>query len=154
RETLRTFTVHKIAQLWTDRDAASANDAAEAVRLLDEIEGDLRSFAPKSAVHIEGRKNALDIIRDLKRTSRLLFVQQVNATPRPFSIAGIFWVSVSFSCRGVFAPFNGTVIAAFFLAASSVSVAINSIFDMDQPFAGFIKVSPVPMQQASDWMKP
>ena len=154
RETLRTFTARKIAQLWTDRGGETVNDAAESVRLLDEIDGDLRLFAPNNPVHIEGRKNALDIIRDLKRTSRLLSVQQINATPRPFLIVGIFWLSVLFLCRGVFAPLNGTVIAAFFLAALSVSVAINLIFDMDQPFTGFIKVSSVPMQQALDWMKP
>jgi hypothetical protein len=154
RETLRTFTAHKIPQLWTDRGAETLNDAAESVRLLDEIEGDLRLFAPKNAVDTEGRRDALDIIRELKRTSRLLSVQQINAAPRPFLIASIFWLSVLFLCRGIFAPFNGTVIVAFFLAALSVSLAINLIFDMDQPFSGFIKVSPVPMQQALDRMKP
>jgi hypothetical protein len=35
-----------------------------------------------------------------------------------------------------------------------VSIALNLIFDMDRPFAGFIKVSSVPMQQALDKMKP
>lgn len=154
REKLRAFTTHKIAQLWTDRGTGSAKEAAQSVQLLDEIEGDLRLFAPINAVHIEGRKNALDIIRELKRTSRLLSVQQINTTPRPFLIVGIFWLSVLFLCRATFAPFNGTVIAAFFLAALSVSVAINLIFDMDRPFTGFIKVSPVPMQQALEWMKP
>lgn len=153
REILRAFTTHKIAQLWTD-GGEPAKDAARSVQLLDQLEGDLRLFAPINAVHIEGRKNALDIIRELKRTSRLLSVQQINATPRPFLIAGIFWLSVLFLCRALFAPFNGTVIAAFFLAALSVSVAINLIFDTDRPFTGFIKVSPVPMQQALDWMKP
>lgn len=153
REMLRTFTAHKIAQLWTDRDADSVKDAAESVRLLDEIEGDLRRFVPRDETQIEGRKNALDIIRELKRTSRLLSVQQINTTPRPFLIVGVFWLSVLFLCRAIFAPFHGTVIAALFLAALSVSVAINLIFDMDRPFKGFIKVSPVPMQQALDWMK-
>lgn len=153
REMLRTFTAHKIAQLWTDRDADSVKDAAESVRLLDEIEGDLRRFVPRDETQIEGRKNALDIIRELKRTSRLLSVQQINTTPRPFLIVGVFWLSVLFLCRAIFAPFHGAVIAALFLAALSVSVAINLIFDMDRPFKGFIKVSPVPMQQALDWMK-
>lgn len=152
REMLRTFTARKIAQLWTDRDLDIENDTIESVRLLDQIEGDLRGLLPQNATQTEGRKNALDIIRELKRTSRLLSVQQINTTPRPFLIAGIFWVSVLFLWRGVFAPCNGSVIAAFFLAALSVSVAINLIFDMDRPFTGFIKVSPVPMQQALDRM--
>ncbi|NGX96567.1 MAG: hypothetical protein G4V63_15520 [Candidatus Afipia apatlaquensis] len=154
RELLRGFTAHKIAQLWANRGTDKVNEAAESVRLLDEIEDGLRRFVPSNAAQIEGRRNALDITRDLKRTSRLLSVQQTNTTPRPFLIVGIFWLSVLFLWRGVFAPFNGTVIAAFFLGALSVSVAINLIFDMDRPFRGFIEVSPVPMQQALDWMKP
>lgn len=155
REMLRTFTERKIAQLWADRGAeAAATDAAQSVQLLDEIEADLRLFAPENGAHAEGRRNALDIIRDLKRTSRLLSVQQINQAPRPFLIVCIFWLSALFLCRAIFAPFHGTVIAAFFLAALSVSMAINLIFDMDRPFVGFIRVSPVPMQQALDWMKP
>lgn len=154
REMLRTFTARKIDQLWSDRDAETADrDAAESVRLLDEIERDLRLFVPGNAAHVEGRKNALEIIRDLKRTSRLLSVQQVNKTPRAFLFVGILWLSVLFFCRGIFAPFHGTVIAAIFLAALSVSVAVNLIFDMDHPFTGFVRVSPLPMQQALDWMK-
>ncbi len=154
REMLRTFTARKIAQTWTDREADSAKDAAASVQLLDEIESEIRSFSPANEVHIEGRKNALHIIRDLKRTSRLLSVQQISATPRPFLIVVVFWLSVLFLSYTIFAPLNGTVIAAVFVGALSVSVAINLIFDMDRPFTGFIKVSPVPMQQALDQMKP
>ncbi len=154
REMLRAFTVRKIAQTWTDRSGDSAKDAAESVRLLDEIEGEIRSSAPANETHIEARKNALHIIRDLKRTSRLLSVQQISTTPRPFLIVVVFWLSVLFLSHTIFAPFNGTVIAAVFIGALSVSVAINLIFDMDRPFTGFIKVSSVPMQQALDRMKP
>lgn len=155
REMLRAFTARKIDQLWTDHGAeAETKDAAESVQLLDEIESGLRLFTPQNGIHVEGRKNALEIVRDLKRTSRLLSVQQISRTPRAFLFVGIFWLSVLFFCRGIFAPFQGTVIAAIFLAALSVSVAINVVFDMDRPFVGFIRVSPVPMQQALDWMKP
>lgn len=154
REFLRAFTARKIAQLWTDQGADSAKDAAQSVQLLDEIEGNLRLYKPGNEVDAAGRNNALDLARELKRTSRLLSVQQINTTPRPFLIAVVFWLSVLFFCRAIFAPFNGTMIAAIFLGAFSVSVAINLIFDMDRPFTGFIKVSSVPMQQALDWMKP
>ncbi len=124
------------------------------MQLLAEIEGEIRSFAPANEVHTESRKSALHIIQELKRTSRLLSVQQISTTPRPFLIVVVFWLSVLFLSYTIFAPLNGTVIAAVFVGALSVSVAINLIFDMDRPFTGFIKVSPVPMQQALDMMKP
>ena len=111
RELLRAFTARKLAQIWTDRDADLARDTAESVQLLDEIEGALRSFAPANEVHVLGRKNALDIIRELKRTSRLLSVQQTITTPRPLLIVFVFWLSALFLTHTIFAPFNGTVIA-------------------------------------------
>lgn len=154
REMLRAFTTRKIAQTWTDRGPDLARDTAESVQLIDEIEGAIRMFAPVDEAHILGRKNALDIVRELKRTSRLLSVQQINTTPRPFLIVFVFWLSALFLTHTIFAPFNGTVVVAVFIGALSVSVAINLIFDMDRPFTGFIKVSPVPMQQALDMMKP
>lgn len=154
RDALRAFTARKIAQTWTDRGAALAKDAAESVQLLDDIEGEVHAFTPANEAHTAGRKNALDLIRELKRTSRLLSVQQISETPRPFLIVVIFWLSVLFLSHTIFAPLNGTVIAAVFIGALSVSIAVNLIFDMDRPFAGFIKVSPVPMQQALDQMKP
>jgi hypothetical protein len=44
--------------------------------------------------------------------------------------------------------FTGVGLIAFW------SIAVNLIFDMDRPFAGFIKVSSAPMQQALEKMKP
>ncbi len=139
REMLRTFTERKIAQTWIDRGLESAKDAAASVQLIDEIEGEVRSLAPANQVHAEARKNALRIIRDLKRTSRLLSVQQISATPRPFLIVVVFWLCVLFFSHTMFAPLNGTVIAAVFVGALSVSIAVNLIFDMDRPFMGFIE---------------
>lgn len=154
RDQLRTFTARKIAQTWTDRDAASENDATEGVRLLDSIERAMRALTPQGEVLVEARKNALLLTGNLKQTSRLLSVQQISETPRPFLIAVIFWLSILFLSHTIFAPFNATVIATAFVAAFSVSMAVNLIFDMDRPFTGFVRVSQVPMQQALDRMKP
>ena len=45
-------------------------------------------------------------------------------------------------------------IPTMLVGALSVSIAVNLIFDMDQPFAGFIKISSAPMQQALEKMRP
>jgi hypothetical protein len=96
----------------------------------------------------------LQLAGELKRTNRLLTVQESGRTPRPFLVVVIFWVSVLFVSYTIFAPFNATVIATMLVAALSVSIAVNLIFDMDQPFLGFIKVSSAPMEQALEKMKP
>jgi hypothetical protein len=96
----------------------------------------------------------LQLARELKRTSRLLAVQESGQTPRLFLVVVIFWLSILFVSYTIFAPLKATVIATILAGAFSVSIALNLIFDMDRPFAGFIKVSSVPMQQALDKMKP
>jgi hypothetical protein len=66
----------------------------------------------------------------------------------------IFWLSMLFVSYTLFAPFNPPVIATILIGAPSVSIAVNLIFDLDRPFAGFIKVSSAPMQQALKKMRP
>jgi len=60
----------------------------------------------------------------------------------------VFWLTVIFASFGMFAPRNGTVISALFVAALSMAGSIYLIAEMDQPFNGFIKISSAPMHFA------
>jgi hypothetical protein len=155
RDELRAFTERKIALTWpTDGRIRPLMHDAQAVQMLDDVEDRLRTMSPQTEAHRAGRKSALKLIRELKRTSRLLAVQQGSETPRAFLIVVVFWLSMLFISYAIFAPLNATVVAAMLICAVSVSVAVNLIFDMDQPFVGFVRVSPAPMQQALEQMKP
>jgi hypothetical protein len=122
--------------------------------MLDDVEDRLRALTPQVEIQRAARSSALQLAGELKRTSRLLAVQESGHTPRLFLVVVIFWLSVLFVGYTIFAPLNATVIATIFAGAFSVSIAVNLIFDMDRPFAGFVKVSSVPMQQALEKMKP
>jgi hypothetical protein len=155
RALLRDFTTRKIAQTWpTDHGSQPAVDDVQTVQMLDDIEDRLRVLTPQTEIERLARSSALQLAGELKRTNRLLTVQESGRTPRPFLVVVIFWVSVLFVSYTIFAPFNATVIATVLVAALSVSIAVNLIFDMDQPFLGFIKVSSAPMEQALEKMKP
>jgi uncharacterized membrane protein YjjB (DUF3815 family) len=155
RPLLRAFATQKITQTWrTDRGLTPVMDQIQTARMLDDIENRLRVLTPADEVQRAARTSALHLSGELKRTSRLLSVQQGSQTPRPFLVAVIFWVSMLFLSFTIFAPPNGTVIAAIFIGALSVAIAVNLIFDMDQPFSGFVRISPMPMQQAVDRMAP
>jgi hypothetical protein len=155
RQSLRAFTARKLALTWpSDRRAAPVTHDAETVRTLDDIQEKLRALEPQAGVQREGRANALQLIGELKRTSRLLTIQQGVHAPLPFLVVVIFWLSMLFLSHAIFAPFNKIVIAAMLISAFSISLAVNLIFDMDQPFAGFISVSSAPMRQALDQMAP
>jgi Protein of unknown function (DUF4239) len=153
RELLRAFTMRKIALNWpTHRNDAPAMHDPETVHELDDIQQKLRAFAPQAEGEREGRNNALQLVGELKRTSRLLVAQQGDRTPRPFFAALTFWLSMLYLSHALFAPFNRTVVIAMLVGAFSVAIALNLIFDTEQPFIGLVRVSAAPMQQALDEM--
>jgi hypothetical protein len=155
RTLLRDFTAGKLAQTWpAERGSLPVQDHVQTVKMLGDLEDRLRAFTPQTEVQRAARTSALQLAGDLKRTSRLLMVQESSQTPRPFLTVVVFWLSLLFLSFAIFAPFNATVLAAIIAGAFSVSMAVNLIFDMDHPFEGFIRVSPAPMQQAFEKMKP
>lgn len=151
RDLLRAFTEEKIAQTWTA--TRGSRDHSHSVRMLNEIQDRLRGFAPQDNLGREARVSGLRMIDDLKQTSRLLAIQTSARTPHFFLIVVIFWLSVLSFSYAVFAPPNAVVLVAFAVAAFSIAAAVNLIVDMEHPFAGYIKVSPAPMQEALEQMK-
>jgi nitrate reductase gamma subunit len=155
RALLRDFTAREIAQTWrTGANPPPVTDDVQTVQMLDDVENRLRTLAPEVEIQRAARSSALQLAGELKRTSRLLAVQESGQTPRLFLVVVIFWLSILFISYTIFAPLNATIVATLFAGAFSVSIALNLIFDMDRPFAGLVKVSSVPMQQALEKMKP
>jgi hypothetical protein len=155
RDMLRTFTVRKMALTWpTGRDLEPVMHDTQTVHMLDNIQERLREWTPQTEVQREGRTNALALTTELKRTSRLLAIQQSGQASPAFLIVVIFWLSMLLLSYAIFAPFNAAVVVALLVCSISVSTAVNLIYDMDRPFAGFIRISSAPMQQTLDQMKP
>jgi hypothetical protein len=155
RDKLRAYTARKIMLTWpSDRMLEPEMHDAQAVQTFDGIEQTLRNMATQTEGQLEARRAALELTGDLKRTSRLLAVQQSSITPRPFLIMVIFWLSMLLLSFSIFAPFNTTVVIAMLISAVSVAGAVNLTFDTDQPFAGLIRIAPTSMQQALDEMQP
>jgi Protein of unknown function (DUF4239) len=155
RALLRAFTERKLSLGWPkDRGTAPAMHDGQAAQALEDIEERVGSWSPQAEAQRERRTTALQLVGELKRTSRLLVVQETAHTPTPFLIVVIFWLSMLFLSHTTFAPFNRTVVAALLISALAVSIAVNLIFDMDQPLSGFVRVSPTPLRQALDLMTP
>jgi hypothetical protein len=154
RNSLRDFTTKMLALTWrADYGASTAVHGAEAEQILDSMQEQLRSSEmQKNQAQLGSAASALQLLGELKRTSRLLTLQQSIRTPRPFLAVVVFWLSMSFLSYAIFAPLNRTVIGAMIMSALSVSIALNMIVDMDQPFVGLVKVSSGPVRQAIDQM--
>ena len=68
--------------------------------------------------------------------------------PFPFLVVVIFWLTVTFTSFGLFAPRNATVVAVLAVSAMSVAGAVFLILELDGPFSGVIKVSSGPLRYA------
>jgi membrane-bound ClpP family serine protease len=77
-----------------------------------------------------------------------MYTQGTNSASRPLVIGLIFWISMIFVSFGLFAPRNATVIAAYLVAALSVSGAILMILEMYTPYSGLIELSSAPLRAA------
>jgi hypothetical protein len=71
-----------------------------------------------------------------------------NAVPLPFLLVLLFWLTISFTSFGLFAPRNATVITVLFVCAVSVASALFMVLEMEAPFSGFIRVSVDPLRYA------
>ena len=61
--------------------------------------------------------------------------------PVPFLAVLLFWLTITFTSFGLFAPRNAMVVTVLFVCALSVGSAIFLVLEMDGPFDGLLKVS-------------
>jgi Protein of unknown function (DUF4239) len=108
----------------------------------------LQDLSPQNEAQHALQSQALRMALDLARTRVLLFEQLRSSIPVPFLVVLVFWLVIIFAGFGLFAPRNGTVIAAFFVCALSVSGAIFLILELDRSFEGLLQVSSAPLRAA------
>lgn len=94
------------------------------------------------------KSQAAALANDLAQMRWLLFEQMESSISVPLLFIMVFWLALTFISVGLFAPPNGTVITAQFLAALSVAGAIFLILELDQPFGGLVKISSRPVVNA------
>ena len=118
---------------------ASAEDVAEAIR----------GLKPRDDSQRATQSRASDLIETVLQTRWLAALGVVQSSvPLPFLSVLVFWLTITFTSFGVFAPRNGTVLAVLFVCAVSVSSALFLVLELDGPFDGLIKVSPDPLRYA------
>lgn len=149
RSLLRKYTIAKIAVSWPNESGPKpAPDDPAAWRLLESVRQNLRAMTPHSEPQRLVMTSALQITADLTKATWLQAAQESDHVPHPFVVVLMVWLCVLFVSFGIFAPRNVTVVAALFVCALSIAGAVFLIVDMDEPFEGFITVSPAPMQAA------
>ncbi|MET0488359.1 MAG: hypothetical protein ABW216_21835 [Candidatus Rokuibacteriota bacterium] len=78
----------------------------------------------------------------------LMFSQRGSSIPVPFLVILASWFTILFSGFGLFAPFDGTVLATLVVCALSLAAAVFLILELDLPFEGLVRISGEPLRGA------
>ncbi len=108
----------------------------------------IQQLAPQTEAQRTFKSQAAQLANELGQMRWLLFEQSQSSISTPLLVMMVFWMAMTYASVGLFAPANGTVVGAQFLAALAVSGALFLILELDQPFDGLIRISNQPMLNA------
>jgi len=146
RALLRGAVVRILDQMWSKDGASSAPTAAPSGGEI--LYEKIQALSPKNDTQRSLQGQALSIAMDLGKTRWLMFAQAISSVSMPLLVVLVLWLAAIFISFGLFAPFNGTVVATLFVSALSVSGAIFLILEMYTPYAGVIQLSSAPLRAA------
>ena len=149
RGRLRTTVSSLIDHLWPTNgyDPSGLDDpefTAEAMGLIESI----RNLPTKNETQQTIKSQALQLGLELGRARWQLHRWEDSSIPVPFLVVLNFWLAILFLSFGLFSPRNATVLAVLFVCAVSVAGALFLIVELDQPFAGLIRISSSPLNNA------
>lgn len=149
RTLMRDAIVHRVQEIWQD-DRAGAVDT-KAIRdgqAADVILQKLTELAPSNETQRWLKPAMLQLNMEISKARMLVVMDTQRTIQWPFLVVLVFWLSIIFASFGLFAPRNGTVIAALFFCSLTVAASIYLIVQMDQPYSGLIKISSEPIRAA------
>ena len=147
RALLRGAVSRILDQMWS-KDGTSASAEAPTSAGGEILYEKIQALAPKNDAQRSLQSQALSIMVDIGKTRWLMYAQQATSVSMPLLVVLVLWLAAIFISFGLFAPFNGTVVASLFVSALSVSGAIFLILEMYTPYAGVIQLSSAPLRAA------
>ncbi len=157
RDLIQQALAFRVKTLWSEsRDGTAVGpgvvgvNGSSTVAPVEEVENQILRLTPQTDTQRWLKSEALKLSQEVSKT-RWRILEAVDGTiPAAFLVAVIFWLTVTFTSFGLYAPRNATVVLVLFIAAVSVSVAVLLLLELATPFTGIIKVSSAPLQFALD----
>jgi hypothetical protein len=149
RDGIRQLLSTRIQRTWPDEGEASDDlDAPGVTPMIENIEDLIRSLTPQNDKQRILQAHALQAGGDVVRGRWLLLGDAGAAIQTPMVVVLVFWLAALFVGFGLFAPPNGTVLAVLFIAATAVAGSVFLILELNDPFAGMLRISGTPMRYA------
>jgi hypothetical protein len=150
RDFLRRGVSATIHRIWPEeKNAMALENVSQTGQGIEDIEMKLRQLSPQTDYQRGLQSQALQIAGDIEE-ERLNLVLQVgqSSLPPPFLVLLVCWLAIIFFNFGMFTARNTSVIVVLFVSALSVASSLFLILELDQPYAGLIKISSSPLLNA------
>jgi hypothetical protein len=148
RTLLRQSATTLLDRYWPSPDSSKHVDDDKLRTSAGAMYDSIRDLTPRNDAQRSIQSLALQTSADLARTRLQISQRELGSIPLPFLVVLAFWLTILFISFGLFAPTNLTVTGALFVCALSVAGALFLIVDLDQPYEGFIQVSPEPLRSS------
>jgi hypothetical protein len=145
RSLLRGAVVRTLNRIWPEdgsQPGQAEPPAGKAEVLYDQIQG----LTPQNDAQRSLQAQALSLALNIGQTRWLMFEQEGRSIPIPFLVVLVCWLTIIFVSFGLYAPPNATVVTVLFVCALSIAGAIFLILELDQPFAGWIRIPSAPLR--------
>ncbi len=148
RQDLIAYVKQSLKGSWPTEEPDAALDKS-AEQLLNDIGRKLNALAPTDDQHTALGQDAREQFRKVVERRWTLVVEAEGPGPgMSFIVMVALWLILIFASLGFRAPRNAIVATSFILAAALIATVLYLILDMERPFSGPIRVSPVPLQRA------
>ena len=108
----------------------------------------IQALTPRTDAQRVLQSEAIKLSVDIGLMRWLMYAQRGSSIPRPFLLILASWFTILFIGFGLFARFDGTVLATVLVCALSLAAAGFLILELEQPFWGWVRLSSTPLRQA------
>jgi hypothetical protein len=147
RSILRTDLVWAHEQFWGD-DTSRAAAYGASYKAMASMSEFLEHLTPKTPAQTNLLSAARANYAFIGQQRLLMSLQAATPVPWPLVYAVTFWSSLMFASMGLLSKLSLMSVAMLVLGSVSIGLAIFLILDFSQPYTGWIRVSPAPLEQA------
>jgi len=147
RSVLRTDLVWAHEQFWGD-DTSRAAAYEASYKAMGNLNKFLDGLEPKTPAQTSLLAAARANYAFIGEQRLLMSLQAATPIPWPLIYAVTFWASLLFASMGLLSKLSPMSVAMLVLGSASIGLAIFLILDFSQPYTGWIRVSPAPLEQA------